>query len=160
LQQMVVQEHPNISAIDIGLVLESIQQFLDKVAMAVQFMALFSILTGLIVLASAIAISRYQRIREAVLLRTIGASRIQVRGIQLLEYLLLGLLACFTGLILSIGSAWLLSLFYFDLPFSPDLVALSIAAISIIILTLIVGLANMQGVLNRKPLEVLRMGTG
>jgi putative ABC transport system permease protein len=160
LQQLVVQEHPNISAIDIGLVLESIQQFLDKVAMAVQFMALFSIITGLIVLASAIAISRYQRIREAVLLRTIGASRIQIRGIQLLEYLLLGLLACFTGLILSIGSAWLLSLFYFELPFSPNLTALFMSALFIVILTMLVGLANMQGVLNRKPLEVLRMGTG
>lgn len=160
LQQAVVREHPNISAIDIGLVLESVRQFLDKVAMAVQFMALFSIITGLIVLASAIAISRYQRVMEAVLLRTIGASRGQIRGIQLLEYLLLGSLACFAGLLLSIGSAWLLSIFYFDLPFTPDLAALASAALLIVILTLLVGFLNMQGVLNKKPLEVLRLGTG
>ncbi len=160
LQQAVVREHPNISAIDIGLVLESVQQFLDKVAMAVQFMALFSIITGLIVLASAIAISRFQRIREAVLLRTIGALRSQIRGIQLLEYLFLGTLACFAGLILSVGSAWLLSIFYFDLPFAPNLSALSIAAVLIVLLTLLVGFLNMRGILNKKPLEVLRLETG
>lgn len=160
LQQLVVREHPNISALDIGLVLESVRQFLDKVAMAVQFMALFSIFTGLVVLASAIAISRYQRAREAVLLRTIGASRAQVRGIQLLEYLLLGTLACFTGLILSMGSGWLLSIFYFDLPFVPDLQALALAATAIVILTLIVGFLNMRSILNRKPLEILRLDTG
>ncbi len=160
LQQAVVREHPNISALDIGLILESVRLFLDKIAMAVQFMALFSIITGLIVLASAIAISRYQRARESVLLRTIGASRAQVRGIQLLEYLLLGILACFTGLILSIGSGWLLSVFYFDLSFVPNLPALSLAAAVIVILTLIVGVINMQGILNRKPLEVLRLDTG
>ncbi len=85
LQQRIVQHHPNVSAIDIGLVLQSVQEFLDKVALAVQFMALFSILTGLVVLASAIAISRFQRIRESVLLRTIGASKFQVRSIQMLE---------------------------------------------------------------------------
>jgi len=160
LQQMVVREHPNISALDIGLVLESVRQFLDKVAMAVQFMALFSIITGLIVLASAIAISRYQRAKESVLLRTIGASRAQVRSIQLLEYLLLGTLACFAGLILSMGSGWLLSVFYFDLPFVPNLQALFLAAITIVILTLSVGYLNMRSIQNRKPLEILRLGTG
>ncbi|MEX0769551.1 MAG: FtsX-like permease family protein [Balneolaceae bacterium] len=159
LQQKVVQQHPNVSAIDIGLVLESVRQFLGKVAMAIQFMALFSILTGLIVLASAIAISRFQRIREAVLLRTIGAQRAQINGIQVVEYLLLGLLACFTGLILAFVSSWLMAIFYFDLAFVPNFPALLIASALIVILTLLIGLYNMRGVLNRKPLDILRLET-
>jgi len=159
LQQPVVQQHPNVSAIDIGLVLESVQQFLDKVALAIQFMALFSILTGLIVLASTIAISRFQRIREAVLLRTIGALRGQINGIQLVEYLILGLLACLAGLILALGAGWLIARFYFDLAFVANYPALLIASVLIIFLTLLTGLYNMRGILNRKPLDVLRFGS-
>ncbi len=157
LQQEVVRAHPNVSAIDIGLVLESVRSFLDKVAMAVQFMALFSIVTGLIVLASAVAISRFQRIRETVLLRTLGASRRQIRGIQFVEYLWLGLLACMTGLLLAFVASLLLAWFYFDLVFVPDLLAIGSVSLIIIVLTLGVGFLNMGNVLSTRPLEVLRM---
>ncbi len=156
LQQEMVRAHPNISAIDVGLVLESVQAFLDKVAIAVQFMALFSILTGLIVLASAIAISRFQRIRESVLLRTIGASRRQISGIQFVEYLWLGTLACLTGTLLAIVAGWLLAWFFFDLVFVPDMLALVIASFVVIGLTIAVGFLNFLGVLRSKPLEILR----
>ena len=157
MQQQVVQAHPNISAIDIGLVLESVQAFLDKVAMAVQFMALFSILTGLIVLASAISISRFQRIRESVLLRTLGASRLQIRGIQFVEYLWLGSLACLAGILLAFVAGWLLAWYYFDLLFVPDIPALVLASLAVIGLTLAVGFLNMRKMLRSSPLEVLRM---
>lgn len=156
IQQAVVQSHPNVSAIDVGLVLQSVETFLDKVAMAVQFMALFSILTGLIVLASAIAISRFQRLKESVLLRTIGATRRQILGIQFVEYLWLGALSCLTGLLLALIAGWLLALLYFDLIFVPDLWALLAASVVVIALTLIVGFLNFRGILQSKPLEVLR----
>ena len=156
LQQRVVQAHPNISAIDIGLVLESVQAFLDKVAMAVQFMAMFSILTGLIVLASAIAISRFQRLRESVLLRTIGASRRQISGIQFVEYLWLGSLACLTGLLLAFIAGWLLAWFFFELVFVPNVPALALASVAVIGLTIAVGFLNFFGMLRSKPLEILR----
>lgn len=160
LQQKVVSAHPNISAIDIGLVLESVQAFLDKIALAVQFMALFSIVTGLFVLASAIAISRYQRVKEAVLLRTMGASGRQVTGIQLVEYLLTGILACLTGLLLALGAGWLLAWFYFDLVFMPNVLALLIASGVVILLILLTGYLNTKSIGKRKPLEMLRMETG
>lgn len=156
IQREVVRAHPNVSAIDVGLVLESVQAFLDKVAMAVQFMALFSILTGLIVLASAVAISRFQRIRESVLLRTIGASRRQITGIQFVEYLWLGTLACLAGLLLAFVAGWLLAWFFFDLVFVPNVAALAAASLVVIALTLAVGFLNFRGVLRSKPLEVLR----
>lgn len=157
LQQEVVRAHPNISALDIGIVLESVQTFLDKISMAVQFMALFSIITGLIVMAGAVAISRFQRIKEAVLLRTLGASKGQVNRIQAVEYALLGLLACLTGFILAITSGWLLARFFFDLAFVIPFTELIIISVVVILLTLIVGFINMRGVNQRKPLETLRM---
>ncbi len=156
VQQAVVRAHPNVSAIDVGLILESVQTFLDKVAMAVQFMALFSIITGLIVLASALAISRFQRIRESVLLRTLGASRRQITGIQFVEYLWLGSLACLTGLLLAFVAGWLLAWFYFDLVFVPNVPALAAAFFIVVGLTLAVGFLNFRGILRSKPLEVLR----
>lgn len=158
LQQEVVRNHPNISALDIGLVLESVQEFLDKIALAVQFMALFSILTGLIVLASAVAISRFQRIKEAVLLKTLGASKKQINSIQAVEYALIGALACLTGLLLALGSGWLLAWQFFGLVFVPDVPALLITSLVVILLTLFVGFFNMRGVHRRKPLETLRAG--
>lgn len=159
VQREVVQAYPNISAIDVGLVLESVQSFLDKIAMAVQFMALFSILTGLIVMASAIAISRYQRMRESVLLRTIGASRRQIRSIHFLEYFWLGSLAGLAGLLLATIAGWLIAWYYFELVFVPDFQTLFIIVLVVTGLTLAVGFLNFRPVLYNKPLEILRMGT-
>ncbi|MCH8557812.1 MAG: ABC transporter permease [Balneolia bacterium] len=156
LQQVIVQAHPNVSALDIGLVLESVRTFLEKIEMAVQFMALFSVLTGLIVLGSAIAISRFQRIKEAVLLRTLGAVQKQVNRIQMIEYALLGLLASLAGLGLSLIAGWLIAWFWFELAYVPDFVSLAITTLAIVLLVLAVGALNMRRISGRKPLEILR----
>ena len=122
-------------------------------------MALFSVFTGLIVLAAAVTTSRYQRIQEAVLLRTIGASKKQIRRILLLEYFFLGALAALTGLTLSIGGAWALSTFLFDIAFALPTGALAIVLCLVTLLTILVGLSNSRGIANRPPLEVLRAET-
>jgi putative ABC transport system permease protein len=156
LQQEVVASHPNVSALDIGLVLDSVRTFLDKIAVAVRFMALFSVLTGLIVLGSAVAISRFQRLREAVLLRTLGAVKAQVSRIQLIEYALLGSLACLAGLGLALIAGWLIAYFYFELAFAPDFLTLGLSAAAIVLLTLAIGALNSRKSAGKKPLEVLR----
>jgi len=156
LQQVIVQAHPNVSALDIGLVLESVRTFLNKIEMAVQFMALFSVLTGLIVLGSAVAISRFQRIKETVLLRTLGAVQKQVNRIQMIEYALLGLLASLAGLGLSLVAGWLIAWFWFELAYVPDFVSLAITTLAIVLLVLAVGALNMRRISGRKPLEILR----
>ena len=101
-QRELVQQFPNVSVIDLTQILRSVDEVLGKVSFVIRFMALFSILTGILVLISSVSLSKYQRIRESVLLRTIGASRRQILRINALEYLLLGSLATFTGLILAI----------------------------------------------------------
>ncbi len=159
LQQQVVQEYPNISAIDVGLILQTLNEFIDKVSFAIQFMALFSILTGLIVLASSVAISRFQRIKESVLLRTLGASKRQIISILSIEYFFLGVLGAFTGLILSVLSTWLLGYFYFELTFVPNLWVIFLGTFAIAGLTILIGMLNSRSVYQKPPLEVLRMET-
>ncbi len=160
IQQAVVAAYPNVSAIDVGLVLETVKTFLDKIALAVQFMALFSIITGLIIMASAISISRFQRLKESALLRTIGASKYQIRGIQTVEYIWLGALACIVGLGLALVASWLIAWFYFDLAFVPSFTSLALIALAVISITLFVGFLNMRGVITKKPIDILRAEVG
>jgi putative ABC transport system permease protein len=115
LQQQIVLAYPNVSAIDVGQIVGTIREFLDRVTFVIQFIGLFSIITGLIVLAGSAATSRFQRIRESVLLRTLGAERKQVILIQIIEYAFLGILAALIGLSLSVGTSALIGYFYFDI---------------------------------------------
>jgi putative ABC transport system permease protein len=156
LQRNIVKQHPNVSVIDIGLVLRTVDNVLDKVSFVIRFMALFSVLTGLVVLTAAVISSRYQRIRESVLLRTMGASRRQVRRILVLEYLFLGTLAALSGLTLSLCGGWLLSFMVFETDFSIPGPAIAIVFALIVLLTVTVGMMNSRGISNRPPLEVLR----
>jgi putative ABC transport system permease protein len=155
-QQAVVTRFPNISIIDLGLVLNVINDLLDKIGYIVRFMSAFSIITGIVVLISSVRISKYQRIQESVLLRTLGASRKQIFAITALEYLFLGALSALTGIIIAMTGSWLLAKYSFEIPFTLN--ALPILALFFIIsaLTVVIGLLNSRGVLNRPPLEILR----
>ena len=160
LQQEVTAQFPNISSIDISVALESVREFLDKMALAIQFMAFFSILTGFIVLASSIAISRKQRTRESVLLRTLGANKSQIGTIQTMEYALLGMLSGLTGLLLALLSSWALAYFYFELVFVPDFLTVSVLSILITLSAILIGWSGSRHIFNHSPLEILRLETG
>lgn len=160
IQQEIVSDYPNISAIDLSIALQSVQEFLDKISMAIQFMALFSIITGLIVLASSISISRKQRTRESVLLRTLGAIKSQVTRIQTIEYVLLGLLATLTGLLLAFAASWSLAYFYFDLAFVPDVTAMLVLSLVIILAATLIGWTGSRHIFKKSPIDVLRSEVG
>src|SRR4030095_10036280 len=119
-QQLVVRQFPNVSIIDLGLVLSVLDKLLDKVGFVIRFMAGFSIITGLVVLIASVLISKYQRMQESVLLRTLGASRRQIFYITALEYFFLGALAAFTGIFLSLAGSWALAKYIFDASFAPS----------------------------------------
>ena len=113
----------------------------------------------MIVLAGAILTGRYQRIRETVLLRTLGATRRQLMQIQLVEYTVLGVLAAVTGGGLALVSNALLAKFVFKttVVFAPLVLVESIVAA--VAITLITGLITNRGIANDPPLEVLRQET-
>jgi len=156
LQRAVVRDFPNVTAIDLALVLATVDGVLAKVSFVIEFMALFTLATGLLVLACAVINGRYQRRLETVLLRTLGATRSQVARIQLVEYAVLGGLAASVGALLALVASGLLAHFVFQTsPAAPPLaLVLSVAVVSG--LTLLVGRLADRGLLEQPPLEVLR----
>ncbi len=155
-QRALVTQYPNVSAIDLGLILKTLDDILAKISFVIRFMALFSIITGLLVLAASVIISRYQRIRESVLLRTLGASRNQILQITFIEYALLGLLAALAGIVLALVATYALAVLVFEAPFAPALGPLLAIGGIVTLLTAIIGVFNSRDVLVRPPLEVLR----
>jgi len=155
-QQNVVRNYPNISLIDLGLILIVLDSILDKIGFVIRFMGAFSIVTGLVVLIASVMISKYQRIQESVLLRTLGASRKQILVITALEYFFLGALASATGILLSLAGSWALAEYSFETAFTPELLPLVWISGIISSLTIAIGLFNSRGILNKPPLEVLR----
>lgn len=160
LQRSVVQQYPNVSAIDLSLVLNTFDAIFGRISFVIRFMALFSILTGLLVLVGAVVVSRFQRMEEGVLLKTLGASRRQVLQVMVVEYLFLGGFATVTGLALAVGAAWALARFVFQAAFVPAYGPMAVAALVVVGLTLLVGLFNSRGLYDRPALAVLRAETG
>lgn len=155
-QSELVRKYPGVSAIDLTQILRSVDEVLRKVSFVIRFMAMFSILTGLLVLFSSIYQSKFARVRESVLLRTLGASRRQILGINALEYFLLGALSCLAGVGLSVAGAWALAQFAFHIPFEIEWWPLLLTFGMVSSLTVIIGLLNSREVVQKPPLEVLR----
>jgi putative ABC transport system permease protein len=155
-QQAMVKQYPNVSIIDLGLVLHVLDELMSKISFVIRFMAGFSIITGIVVLIASVLISKYQRMQESVLLRTLGASRKQIFAITALEYFFLGAFAAFTGILLALAASWALARYTFDTPFHPELLPVLILFLLVCMLTVFTGLVNSRGLLNRSPLEVLR----
>ncbi len=156
LQREVVGKFPSVSAIDLTLILQTLDSILTKISFVVRFMAMFTVLTGLLVLVGALVTGRFQRIQESILLRTLGASRGQIFRVLFVEYVALGLLAALTGVVLATGAAWALSVFVFKANFAPPLVPLLVALVAVPALTLVTGFLMSRGVMNHPPLAILR----
>jgi putative ABC transport system permease protein len=155
-QQETVKRFPNVSIIDLDLVLSTLNDLLEKIAFVIRFIAVFSIITGLVVLISSIRISRYQRMQENVLLRTLGASGNQVLWITALEYFFLGSMAAAAGIVIALAASWALARFSFESPFSPQLWPVVAIYLFVAGITIVIGMFNSRNTLRRPPLEILR----
>jgi putative ABC transport system permease protein len=155
-QQAIVRMFPNVSVIDLELILKTVEDILAKVAFVIQFMALFSIGTGIIVMISAIVLSRFHRVKENVLLRTLGASKKQLWQIIAAEYFLLGALGAFTGILLAIVFTTLMGHFVFEFVFIPNIVHMLSIFVMITTLTVVIGIFNSRKIVSESPLEILR----
>jgi len=156
MQRAVVKAFTNVSIIDLTLVLQTVDAILNKISFVIRFMAMFTVLTGLLVLVSALAAGRYQRIQESVLLRTLGASRRQILNILLVEYVSLGFLAALTGVFLAVIAAWALMRFVFHTPFVFEWESVLIPLLMVPGITVAVGFLMSRGILNQSPLCILR----
>ncbi len=156
LQREVVTEFPSVSAIDLTLILRTLDTILEQIAFVVRFMAMFTVATGLLVLVGALVTGRFQRIQESILLRTLGASRQQIFRVLFVEYAALGLLSALTGGLLATGAAWAISVFVFKASFAPTVMPLLVALIAVPALTVMTGFLMSRGVMNHPPLAILR----
>lgn len=156
LQRDLVKNFPNVTILDLRQVFTIVEDILDKISWIINFMAFFSILTGFIVLIGSVRNSKYQRIKESVLLRTLGAKSKQILKITALEYVYLGILGSLTGILLSLVGSQLLAVFIFQEPFIPSGIPFLVFLPAITILVVVIGLSNLKSVLKSPPLEVLR----
>lgn len=156
LQKDLVENFPNVTILDLRQVLELIERILSKISWLINFMAFFSILTGIIVLIGAVRTSKYQRIKESVLLRTIGARSDQILKILAFEYMYLGILGGLSGILLSLISSQLLGYFVFETTFIPSWMPFLVLFPGITLLVIAIGLGNSLSVIKSPPLVVLR----
>ncbi len=155
-QQRLVMGFPNVSLIDLRLILSTVEELFGKVGMVVRFLAMFSIITGLVVLAGAVVNSKFVRIRENVLLRTIGARTRQITQITLIEYAYLGLFSALTGMILSLAGGWAMCKFFFEVELGVSWSSLALVGAGVTLLTVFIGWYNSREVIGTPPLQVLR----
>ena len=156
LQDHVVAAFPNITAIPLRGVLERVSDVLAQIAFAVRFMALFSIAAGLVVMTGALAATRYQRLYESVILKTLGATRWAIARAFAVEYACLGAAAGVGGTALAAVLAWIVLRFVLDTPWTLEPETLILGVVLTTLVSLAIGLFATVRLLGRKPLSVLR----
>lgn len=156
IQAAVVAAFPNVTVLSLDLLLEAFDAVVGRIRFVISFMAYFCLVAGLIVLIAAVMISRSGRIREQALLKTLGASRRQIGAITVFEYVILGLISSFTGLILALGAGWLLARYVFALDYVVAPGPIIVIAIVVVAFTLGVGQLSTWRQYGRPTLAVLR----
>jgi putative ABC transport system permease protein len=156
LQREVVNRFPNVSSIDLTAIKRTVDKIVGKVSLAIRFMALFSLAVAIPVLFSAVSATRRERVREGVLLKTLGATRGQIARILLAEYSLLGLMGGLTGMLLSLAGGWAVVRYIFKTPFAPAMAPVFGIAAAIVGLTLLIGLLAGRDVFKETPIAALR----
>jgi putative ABC transport system permease protein len=156
LKRVLYQHYPTVTVIDVAATLEVIRQVLLQITYVIQFLAAFSIFAGIVILASAIAGTRYRRIREVVVLKTLGATRARIAAIFSVEFAVLGLIAGAVGLVFAnvLARLLLVKALHFDYGFQPWLNLGAWLAVGA--MTVLAGWLASNRVLGQKPLEVLR----
>lgn len=156
VQRDIVTRFPNVASIDLTLVQRAFDDVVGRISLVIRFLAGFSVATGFIVLLGAVATGRLQRIRESVLLKTLGATRRQIAVILLTEYALLGLLAAAVGIGLSLAAGWALAHFLFEISFAIEPLPILSLAVTIASLSAAVGLSASREVFRSTPMEAIR----
>jgi putative ABC transport system permease protein len=159
LQRAVVEQFPNVSSIDLTLILNTLDAILGRITDAVAFVAFFTILTAVFVLTAAILSRRSQRIKESILLRMLGAQRRQIVRIIAVEYMLLGAISCATGAVLGTLASTGLSFYFVGVLSSFSPAPLTITLIVTTGLTVLLGVLGCWGIFRRPALETLRAET-
>jgi len=159
LQRELAGQFANVTAIDLTLILETVRDLLAKISTVITILAGFTVLAGLPILIGTLLNGRDVRLKESVLLRTLGASAKQVRIILVIEYAALGLLSALSGILLAVVANGVLAIFFFKASPWPDAGLLLAAFGTVTMIAVLGGLALSRGVCHHPPLEILRGGS-
>ena len=151
-----VVRFPNVSVIDLRELLESVRKVFQVVTVAIDVVGSLVILTGGLILAGAVAVTKFQRVYEAAIFKTLGASSRAIAAMLMVEYGLLGTIAGAVGSFGALALGWGVSRFALDIPWRPVLHENLIGTVATSLLIMIIGVAASADVLKRKPLAALR----
>jgi putative ABC transport system permease protein len=156
LASTLTRAYPNVTVIDVSGIIRQLQEVLDQVVAAVEFLFLFTLASGVLVLYAALMGSQDERTREAGLLRALGATRGQLAQAQRIEFALVGSLA---GLLAATGAAglgWALAKYQFKFPWTFEPAVWLAGLVAGIVCALVGGWLGLRNVLRQPPLQTLR----
>ncbi|MBV8115451.1 MAG: FtsX-like permease family protein [Silvibacterium sp.] len=155
LERTLFAAYPTITVINLADILQTIQDVAGHIILVIRFLAGFSILSGAIILASSVASTRFRRIREVVVLKTLGGTRNRIAQVFSIEFLVLGLLSGAVGVLFANLLARIL-LRRMDIHWHADWFASGFTVIATAVLAIATGWIASFRILGQKPLEVLR----
>jgi putative ABC transport system permease protein len=155
LQRALYRAYPTVTVINVAQALETVRAVVIQITYVIQFLAAFSIFAGIIILASSIAGTRYRRIREVVVLKTLGATRARIATVFSIEFAVLGLVAGVVGIgfanvIARVLLKQLTAKYQFEWGWN------ALALLGTAGLTVATGWMASHRILGQKPLEILR----
>jgi putative ABC transport system permease protein len=156
LQRVLAKGLPNVSVLDLTMILATLDALLQSLELVSRWLAFFLSGAAVLVLGSVLAAGRYQRLKEAALLRVLGASRAQIRWIFATEYVALGFLGATTGLLVALGASWILCVQFFHTPWHPGVGVLAATVLVAVMVTGLAGWATNRVGTRTTPLELLR----
>jgi putative ABC transport system permease protein len=155
-QRALLDRYPNVSVIDVGDILKAVTRIVNNITLAVTFVGGFVLLSGVLILAGSLAMTKFQRVYETAVLKTLGAKRKTILLILLAEYGLMGTVAGIVGSVAAVGLSYATSHYVFEIKWSLTPAINLIGIVATIALVTIVGAVSTLDVLSRKPLATLR----
>ena len=156
MQAQLVRDYPNVSAIDLREILQTIQTVVSNVTLAITVVGMLVLVSGGLILVGAVSMTKFRRVYEAAILKTLGASGKLIAAMLVIEYGVLGAIAGTVGALGAIALSWGVARFALDLPWqpAPGLTIAGIVATSLLVAT--IGVVASIDVLRHKPLATLR----
>jgi putative ABC transport system permease protein len=156
VEQLIFDQFPTVTMMNLADVLSRIQEAVDQVALVVRFLALFAVVAGVIILSSSVAGTRYRRIREVAILKTLGGTRGRIVGIFSVEFSILGAVGGLVGGVLANVFTKIVAARFIEADFDFDWISLLVTMLGTALLANAAGWLASARILDQRPLEVLR----
>ncbi len=158
VQRALVDAYPNVTAIDVSVVLATVRDVVANATMAISIVGGVTVVGGLLILVGAVSMTKFQRVYDAAIYRTLGASTRRLAAMVTIEYGMLGTLAGLLGAVGALGLSWAVATQLFGIDWRPDWLALGLGVVLAGVVVSFIGLVSSADVIVRKPLGTLRGG--